>query len=363
MVKNTRRRKIEGGSSTKDKQWWWATTQDGWKPFKRPWIKGDVVEVWDFKQGGNPENQLNNIDMFENTTDPLQYTRSLTRLFTSPKKRIQYEKKKKEANYKKEQFDWYAGWITKVDGVKYTIKLFDGTPSRTFETVSENIRQPVITPPKAREFKINNEQDRNYFDDLDKCYYTPGTTTQNDYNFLKGEKRIQIKDSYTNKGQAWFVQDENFIYKNFEKIEINSLDMTKYNYFIFLLPDNVSPHLEFQLQGYFKDRTKDPIDIWCICPKYMSAGDVLIVSAPKTTEEKQKLISKTVNYAQRLTQCQEQLAEAQQQLEDTKKQLVNAADISKLETVRRGGHRKKRMTRRNKKKRRMLRKSRRKRQF
>ena len=64
------------GSSTKDKQWWWATPQDGWKPFKRDWMQGDVVEVWTFTQG-NPENQLNYNDMFKNTTDPIQNIRSI----------------------------------------------------------------------------------------------------------------------------------------------------------------------------------------------------------------------------------------------------------------------------------------------
>lgn len=358
MVKNTRRRKIEGGSSTKDKQWWWATTQDGWKPFKRDWKKGDVVEVWTFTKG-NPEREFNNNDYFHYVKDPLQYTRSLTRLITSPKKMIQYEKKKKEAVYKKNNFEWSAGVITNFNGVKYTIKLLDGTlAGQIYEAVSENIRQPVITPPKAREFNFSDTNDITYFN-VNETYYTPGTTTQGNYDFLKDEKNIKIED----KNQDWFVQDKNFIYKNFGYIDIQSLDKIKYNYFIFLFPNNLIPNREFKLQGYFKDRKKDPIDIWCICPNYMIAGEVFIVSAPKTTEEKQKLAIKTVNSAQRLTDCQKQLADTKKQLEDTKKQLVNAADISTLKTVRRGGHRKKRMTRRNKKKRRMLRKSRRKRQF
>lgn len=192
-----------------------------------------------------------------------------------------------------------------MNGVKYTIKLFDGT---LYEAVSENIRQPVSTPPKAREFKFSNTNDRIYFN-VNDIYYTPGTTTQGNNDFLNDKNDIV-------------------------------------NYFIFLLPDNVSPNLEFKLQGYFKNQKKDPIDIWCICPEYMSAGDVLIVSAKPRQE---------VNCAQKLTQCQKQLAEAQQQLAN--------ADVSKSDTLRAGGHRKKRMTRRNKKKRRMLRKSRRKRQF
>lgn len=99
MFKNTRPREIARGSSTKDKQWWWATPQDGWKPFKRDWMQGDVVEVWTFTKG-NPEKEFNNNDYFYYVKDPLQNIRSTKKLYTSSKKRVFDEKKKKKLNIK-----------------------------------------------------------------------------------------------------------------------------------------------------------------------------------------------------------------------------------------------------------------------